>query len=44
MCPRLAPPLQTSVAGMIGVLEDGAAGKRELQGTWHDYKREVVPW
>ncbi|EFN56763.1 hypothetical protein CHLNCDRAFT_144233 [Chlorella variabilis] len=35
---------QTSVAGLIGVLEDGAAGTRELQGTWHDYKREVVPW
>jgi hypothetical protein len=30
-------PSQTSVAGMIGMLEDGLAGKRELQGSWHDY-------
>lgn len=35
---------QTSVSGMIGVLEDGAAGKLPLQGTWHDYKKETVPW
>lgn len=42
--PTLHLLLQTSVAGLIGVLEDGAAGTRELQGTWHDYKREVVPW
>jgi hypothetical protein len=37
-------PLQTSVAGMLSVLEDGAAGKLELAGTFHDYKRATIPW
>lgn len=35
---------QTSVAGMLAVLEDGAAGKLELAGAFHDYKKEVIPW
>lgn len=33
-----------SVAGMLGVLEAGAAGELDLAGAWYDYKREVVPW
>jgi len=38
----LAPALvlQTSVAGMIAVLESGV----ELQGTFHDYAGKVIPW
>lgn len=31
---------QTSVSGMIGVLESGV----ELQGTWHAYDGKVIPW
>lgn len=31
---------ETSVAGMIGVLESG----RELQGAWHDFAGKPVPW
>ena len=31
--------LQESVSGMISVLES-----KELQGTWHDYAGNVVPW
>lgn len=34
------PPVQTSVAGMIGVLESGV----ELQGTWHAWDGKVIPW
>lgn len=32
----------TSVAGMLGVLE--RLTFEELQGTWHDYKNERIPW
>jgi NAD(P)-dependent dehydrogenase (short-subunit alcohol dehydrogenase family) len=32
---------QTSVAGMIGILEKDPA---ELQGAWFDYKNEAIPW
>ena len=32
------------VAGLLGVLEAGAAGEIQLAGAWHDWKREVVPW
>lgn len=35
--------VEESVAGMLGVLEDGAAGKLDLS-KWHDYKRDVIPW
>ncbi|KAL4444040.1 hypothetical protein ABPG75_011777 [Micractinium tetrahymenae] len=31
---------QTSVAGMIGVLESGV----ELQGAWHAWDGKVIPW
>jgi NAD(P)-dependent dehydrogenase (short-subunit alcohol dehydrogenase family) len=42
---RNAPtPVSESVAGMLGVLEAGAAGELDLAGAWYDYKREVVPW
>ena len=38
--PLPSPPrLQTSVSGMISVLETN-----ELQGTWHDFSGKVVPW
>lgn len=31
-------------SGLLGVLEAGAAGEIDLRGTWHDYKREAIPW
>ena len=37
---RLLSHSQTSVSGMIGVLESGV----ELQGTWHAYDGQVIPW
>ena len=38
-CVPSPPRLQTSVSGMISVLETN-----ELQGTWHDFSGKVVPW
>jgi hypothetical protein len=32
----------TSVAGMLRVLEKYTLD--ELQGAWHDYKGEYIPW
>lgn len=39
-CPPRPCHVQTSVAGMITVLESGA----ELQGTWHAWDGKVIPW
>lgn len=33
--------VETSVAGMLAILEKDP---EKLQGTWHDYKNEVIPW
>ena len=35
--------VETSVAGMLSVLEEGAEGKRDLT-KWWDYKKEEIPW
>lgn len=32
--------VETSVGGMIGVLESGV----DLQGSWHDYAGKSIPW
>jgi hypothetical protein len=32
--------LQTSAAGMIGILESD----RDLNGGWWDYKGDAIPW
>ena len=33
--------VETSVSGMLAILEKDPS---ELQGTFHDYKNEVIPW
>ena len=33
-----------SVAGMLAVLEAGAAGEVDLHGHWYDWKKEEIKW
>jgi hypothetical protein len=33
-----------SVAGMLAVLEAGAAGEIDLHGHWYDWKQEEIKW
>jgi hypothetical protein len=36
--------VEQSAAGMMAVLEDGAAGRRPLNGRWYAYDGAEIPW